>query len=519
MVFTSFEFLIFFAVIVALYFLLPNRLRWVHLLLASYYFYMAWKPVYALLLLASTFSYYIAALKLDQFKDEGKRKSIFVLGVAFNLGLLFMFKYYNFFESQSNALAAHFGLGFILPDLNVLLPIGISFYTFQGISYLTDVYREDLPAERHFGILSIYMAFFPVLLSGPIERGTHFIPQLRKNFLSPDMKDKVRFEYSRIVSGLRLILLGFFKKLVLADNLALIVNPVYAAPSEYNGVSALVATLAFAFQIFFDFSAYTDIARGTARVLGFDLFENFNRPYFSTSIPDFWRRWHISLSTWFYHYLYMPLSFSKRAWGKRGAAFALLVTFLLCGLWHGANWTFLIWGAIHGLFYLLTYVLTPAARWLVLHTFLSNHPKLCKGMLVVMTFLAVCWAWVVFRADNLSVAMTIWANIVHIPGEMFQFLRAALFDGVPIYHPKIPLKASGLFWLIKPSLKIAWMPIYTLILTAVYFGISYNHHGESSENAFSARNVAYRWGVYFFAFACILLLGRFGTQQFIYFQF
>jgi D-alanyl-lipoteichoic acid acyltransferase DltB (MBOAT superfamily) len=521
MIFTSLQFLIFFPVVAVVYFFLPNRFRCLHLLLAGYYFYMAWKPVYALLLLASSFSFYLAAIGLERLKEYWQRKTIFTLGVAFNLSLLFAFKYFNFFEAQANALAVYFGLNFSLPVLNVLLPIGISFYTFQGISYLTDVYREDMPAERHLGILMLYMAFFPQLLSGPIERGTHFIPQLRTRLLTRDNAQMIYFEYDRVVSGLRLMLLGFFKKLVLADNLALIVQPVYAAPDEYNGVSALVATLAFSFQIFFDFSAYTDIARGVARILGFDLFENFNRPYFATSIPEFWRRWHISLSTWFYNYLYMPLFFSKRRWGKWGAAFSLSVTFFLCGLWHGANWTFLIWGAMHGIFYLLTYALTPAARWLVTRTVLSRFPAFCRTFQIALTFSLVCWAWVVFRAENFHQALAIWGSIANIPAEAFKCLLLILKEGVPFAPLKAATKASGLSWLIDPSGNriFSLIPLCVFMLTASYLVASYKLRGEDGGMAFAARSTPYRWSVYFLALAGIFLLGRFGMTKFIYFQF
>jgi len=299
MVFTSLNFMIFFPVVVGIYFMLPNRFRWLHLLVASYYFYMSWKPVYALLLFFSTLTFYLAALGVEKFRNKGIwEKLFFFSGIAVNLGMLFAFKYYNFFEEQARALGINYGIDLHLPALDVLLPMGISFYTFQGISYLVDVYRRQLTAEHHFGLMLLYKAYFPLLVAGPIERGIHFIPQLRKVLLS-DNAHRIRFEYERVVSGLRLMLLGFFKKIVLADNFAMIVQPVYAAPDEFSGTSALVATLAFAFQIFFDFSAYTDIARGVSRVLGFEMIENFNRPYFATSIPDFWRRWHISLSSWF----------------------------------------------------------------------------------------------------------------------------------------------------------------------------------------------------------------------------
>jgi alginate O-acetyltransferase complex protein AlgI len=513
MVFTSLNFLIFFPVVVGIYFLLPNRLRWLHLLVASYYFYMAWKPVYALLLFFSTLTFYLAALGVEKFQDKGIwEKLCFFSGIAVNLGMLFTFKYYNFFEEQARALGLNFGINLHLPALDILLPMGISFYTFQGISYLVDVYRRQLTAEHHFGLMLLYKAYFPLLVAGPIERGIHFIPQLRKVLLS-DNAHRIRFEYDRVVSGLRLMLLGFFKKIVLADNFAMIVQPVYAAPDEFSGTSALVATLAFAFQIFFDFSAYTDIARGVSRVLGFEMIENFNRPYFATSIPDFWRRWHISLSSWFRDYLYLPLGGNRVA--KWRWFLNLWIVFILCGFWHGANWTFLAWGALHGLYYFLTYTLSPPAEWVVAHTALSRFPKICRVILITITFAMVAWAWVVFRAESIAQAVIIWHNIMHIPVEIFGYLRLVFYEGVLLS----PLKALGLGWLFRPVNRISLMPLYVFALTAVYLVISFRLRQQDDGPAFAPWNVMYRWGAYVFAIAGILLLGRFGATPFIYFQF
>lgn len=509
MVFTSFEFLIFFPIVIGIYFLLPNRFRWFHLLVASYYFYMAWKPVYAVLLFLSTLSFYVAALAVEKFRDRGSLEKLsFFAGIALNLGMLFAFKYYNFFEEQARTL----GIGPKLPTLDILLPMGISFYTFQGISYLVDVYRRQLTAERHFGLMLLYKAYFPLLVAGPIERGIHFIPQLRKVLLS-DNSNRIRFEYDRVVSGLRLMLLGFFKKVVLADNFALIVQPVYASPDEYSGISALVATVAFAFQIFFDFSAYTDIARGISRVLGFEMIENFNRPYFATSIPDFWRRWHISLSSWFRDYLYVPLGGSRVA--KWRWFLNLWIVFILCGLWHGANWTFLVWGALHGFYYFLTYALTPPAQWVVAHSALSRFPRVCRAILITITFAMVSWAWVVFRAESLAQAVTIWGNLAHTPVEVFGYLSLVLREGISFS----PLKVFGLGWLFGAADRMSLMPLYVFALTAVYLVISFRLRQQDDGPAFAPWNVTYRWGGYVFALAGILLLGRFGASQFIYFQF
>ncbi|MFO1321954.1 MAG: MBOAT family O-acyltransferase [Burkholderiales bacterium] len=513
MVFTSFEFLVFFPLVLGMYFLFPVRTRWIQLLLASYYFYMAWRPVYALLLLASTVSFYVAALGVDRPIREARRKAIFFAAVAGNLAMLFAFKYFNFFEGQFNTLADRLGLGLKIPVLDVLLPMGISFYTFQGISYLVDVYRRDMPAERHIGLLMLYKAFFPQLVAGPIERGTHFLPQLRHHLLEGAGTATIRFEYDRVVSGLRLMLLGFFKKIVLADNFALIVQPVYAAPDDYSGPSAIVATLAFALQIFFDFSAYTDIARGISRVLGFELIENFKRPYFARNIADFWQRWHISLSSWFRDYLYIPLG------GNRVARWRwfmnLWIVFLLCGLWHGANWTFLIWGALHGFYYFLFYLLSPLARWVADRSRLSRLPGVCGAIQIVFTFCLVCWAWVMFRAENLDQALAVWGSIARTPAALVETVRLTVVDHVPV----LPLQALGLEWLFTSAGRQTLMPVYVTVLTLLYLAISHRVRDEDDGPAFARWGKGVRWASYFFALSAILLLGRFGAAPFIYFQF
>lgn len=513
MIFTSWEFLIFFPLVTALYFALPVRHRWWHLLLASYYFYMAWKPAYAALLAFSTLSFYVAALAVDRTNRAGLRRSVLIGAVGVNLVMLFVFKYYNFFEDQISGIASTSQLPIRIPALDLILPMGISFYTFQGISYLVDVYRRDMPAERHVGLLFLYKAFFPQLVAGPIERGTHFLPQLRRQLLDTPQALRIRFEYERVVSGLRLMLLGFFKKIVLADNFATIVQPVYAAPQDFSSWSAVIATLAFAFQIFFDFSAYTDIARGISRVLGFELIENFKRPYFAPTIGDFWKRWHISLSSWFRDYLYVPLG------GNRVARWRWLMNlwlvFLLCGLWHGANWTFIVWGALHGFYYFLTYALSPPASWVVRHTALARHPSICRVFQTLFTFTLVCWAWVVFRAESLAQAMAVWSSILDAPLTLWEYLRQAAQDHLPL----VPLKALGIEWLFRSGDRPSLLPMYLAALTVAYLVVSFRMRVADDGAAFARLPMTIRWTAYFFALVAIFLLGRFGGAAFIYFQF
>jgi D-alanyl-lipoteichoic acid acyltransferase DltB (MBOAT superfamily) len=345
MLFNSIQFLIFFPVIATIYFLLPHRYRWLLLLVGSYYFYMSWKPEYIILILASTLIDYSVGLKLGSESRPAIRRRWLLLSLVTNLGLLFSFKYFNFFNDSFRQLFQMANLSYPVPALNVLLPVGISFYTFQTLSYTIDVYRGKIQPERHLGVFALFVSFFPQLVAGPIERSGNLLPQFYQ---------KTAVDYERIISGLQRMTWGFFKKVVIADRLALLVNTVYNHPTEFSGMPLIIATYAFGFQIYCDFSAYSDIAIGAARVMGFDLMENFRQPYYARSIPEFWRRWHISLSTWFRDYVYLPLGGNRVKlphW-----VFNILVVFVVSGLWHGANWTFVIWGALHGIFMVGTFL-------------------------------------------------------------------------------------------------------------------------------------------------------------------
>ncbi|MBD0321593.1 MAG: MBOAT family protein, partial [Gemmatimonadetes bacterium] len=350
MLFNSFEFLVFFPVVAAILFALPQRFRKGWLLACSVYFYMSWSPVFILLILYSTTTDYFVAKRFETARSAATRKGWLILSLVTNFGALFFFKYYNFFIESWAAVRASVGLPTNVPLLGVVLPVGISFYTFEAISYTIDVYRGRIPAEKSYLRLLLFITFFPKLIAGPIERAGHLIPQFER---------ETRLDRERLASGLRLMAWGFFKKLVIADRVAVYVNTVYAAPAEHHGATVLIAAYFFAFQIFCDFSAYTDIATGAARILGYDLLENFRRPYQARSIQDFWSRWHISLSSWFRDYLYIPLG-GNRVSSARWCA-NLLIVFLVSGLWHGANWTYVVWGGLHGL-YLVFSILTQPLR-------------------------------------------------------------------------------------------------------------------------------------------------------------
>ncbi len=337
MLFNSLDFLVFFPLVTVIYFLLPHRVRWLHLLAASCIFYMFFIPAYILILLFTITIDYIAGITIE--KTSGRsRKLLLYMSLVCNLGVLAGFKYAVFFISQLNSLFHVFHSSSSLPAWNIILPIGLSFHTFQAMSYTTEVYRGNHPAERHFGLFALYVLFYPQLVAGPIERPSGLLDQLR---------ERHTFNWGDAGAGLRLMLWGFFKKLVIADRIAGYVNYVYGNADQLSSGYILIAVVLFSFQIYCDFSGYSDIAMGAARVMGFRLRTNFNRPYFASNIREFWARWHISLSTWFRDYVYIPLGGNRSGRGRRYVN--IIIVFLLSGIWHGAGWNFIIWGAFHAL--------------------------------------------------------------------------------------------------------------------------------------------------------------------------
>ena len=321
MIFNSMQYLIFFPIIVGLYFLIPHRFRWGILLAGSYYFYMAWKPVYILLIIASTLIDYVAGVMMGRTEEKSKRKKYLIISLISNLSLLFLFKYFNFFNDSAKTVLEYLNLPFYLPTFKLLLPMGISFYTFQTLSYSIDVYKGTIKPEKHLGIFALYVTFFPQLVAGPIERSENLLPQFREEH---------KLDYKLVTNGLKLMLWGLFKKVVIADRVSILVNTVYNDVNSYKGFPLIVATVLFAFQIYCDFSGYSDMAIGSAQVMGFRLMENFRRPYFSKSIPEFWKRWHISLSTWFIY------SFRRKSGRK--------VEMVLQFIYNVFNIWFMAWG-------------------------------------------------------------------------------------------------------------------------------------------------------------------------------
>jgi D-alanyl-lipoteichoic acid acyltransferase DltB (MBOAT superfamily) len=485
MLFNSIEFLIFCPLVVTLYFACPYRYRWALLLAASYYFYAAWKLEYIVLLLATTLISYLTALLLVKPQHQTKRTGLLVLGLGANLGILFAFKYLNFFSDSLRTAFNQFNLVYDLPVFQLLLPVGISFYTFQALGYLIDVYRGKVEPERHLGRFALFVSFFPQLLAGPIERATNMLPQFYENF---------DFDEARISSGLRLILWGMFQKVVIADRLGLYVNTVYNNPSDWTGWPVLLATFFFAFQIYCDFAGYSDMAIGVARILGFNLMENFRRPYFAQSPVEFWQRWHISLSSWFRDYLYIPLG------GNRVSVprwyLNLMIVFLVSGLWHGAAWTFVIWGGLHGL-YMVGDVATKNLRGQLAHRLgLDRRPTVRAVLAGVITFSLVCLAWVFFKANSVTEAFLLLRNLV--PLTNFADLGA-------------PWAAAAR----NPAQEMALSLGLILLLEIVHMVQA----REWRAPTLLQRPVWVRWAAYLGLALAIMNLGITGDVPFIYFQF
>jgi alginate O-acetyltransferase complex protein AlgI len=480
MLFNSLHFLFFFIIVTSLYFALPYDRRWFLLLVASCYFYMAFIPVYILILGFTIVIDYFAGIWLE--KTEGRRKKYFLIAsLIANIGVLAIFKYYNFLNENISVILKSFGYENSIPNLGILLPIGLSFHTFQAMSYTIEVYRGHQKAERHFGIYSLYVMFYPQLVAGPIERPQNLLHQFR---------EKYDFDYDRVTSGLRLMAWGLFKKVVIADRLAIVVDTVYNNPQQYNSLSLVIATVFFSFQIFCDFSGYSDMAIGAARVMGFKLMTNFDKPYHSKSINEFWKRWHISLSSWFKDYLYISLGGNRVTiprWYLN-----LFIVFLISGLWHGANWTFVIWGALHGL-YLVIGIITKNSRDKFNGLFKLNKIPFLP---IITTFILVTFSWIFFRADNVQSAFYI---ITHI------------FTGVPeIFHNL--LNHQTVIQVLGPLKK-------GMILILLIEIVHYIQSKVSISSIFLNLPFYIRWASYYGYIFVIFYWGVFEKRQFIYFQF
>lgn len=474
MLFNSISFVFFFLIVTSLYFLLPHKYRWFLLLVASCIFYMAFVPIYILILGFTIVIDYYAGIYIEN-ANGARRKLLLTVSLVANIGILAVFKYYNFISENLTNLLQALGLDVSIPLLTILLPIGLSFHTFQAMSYTIEVYRGNQKAIKEFGIYSLYVMFYPQLVAGPIERPQNLLHQFY---------EKHNFDYFRVKEGLKRMLWGLFKKLVVADRLSLYVDAVYNNIGHHSSSTLIVATIFFAIQIYCDFSGYADIALGSAQVMGFTLMENFRRPYFSKTISEFWSRWHISLSTWFKDYLYISLG------GNRVSVprwyLNLLIVFVVSGLWHGANWTYIIWGALNGIYLVAAIILAkPKAAFNNLIG-ITAFPRLYLFVQIITTFILVCFTWIFFRANSISDAFKIIGRISQFEGSLYK--NETMFYG---------LIAIGILFI--SEFVPEYFPHYKLALR--------------SENS------AIRIGSYALIILLILSIGVFDGGQFIYFQF
>ena len=470
MLFNSWQYALFFPIVFALYWGLPHKFRVYLLLIASYWFYMSWNVKYVVLILFTTLVSYSAALMLERAHTRRVKRVILTLTLFACLGVLFVFKYFNFVTGAIVDFLNMFALHLHPMTLKLLLPVGISFYTFQTLSYVIDVYRGSVKPERNLLVYALFVSYFPQLVAGPIERTNNLLPQIKANH---------EFCYEQAAYGIKLMTWGFFKKLCIADVLAVYVDKVFSDVYSFRGLSLMLATFFFTVQIYCDFSGYSDIARGCSKMLGIDLMENFRSPYFSASLHEFWSRWHISLSTWFRDYVYIPLGGSRC--GKLKHNVNLMITFMVSGLWHGADWTFVIWGMLHGL------------GQVIENTFTGRESRevhgLARAARVCITFLSVMLAWVFFRAQSLGEAVYVFTHIF------------------------IPVKGGNLGISNVRKLLIGLL----LLIMFVYDYISIKH--DAVMHVTSTRNMILRYMAYFGLLTMIILLKAAKPAIFVYFQF
>jgi D-alanyl-lipoteichoic acid acyltransferase DltB (MBOAT superfamily) len=538
MLFNSYKFAIFFIVVVGAFLAMPQRFRWLFLLIASYFYYMCWDPKYALLILTTTTIVYGTALLMHN-RSARVKKLCVALSVVSNLTILFMFKYFNFFNNSLKELFSAIGVPYAVPALNLLLPVGISFYTFQALSYTIDVYRGTREPERHFGIFALYVSFFPVLLSGPIERSTTLLPQFY---------EEKRFDYSRITDGLKLMAWGFFQKFVIADRLGQYVNVVYGDPQSFHGLPLLLGTYLFVVQVYCDFSGYTDVAIGSAQVMGFRLMPNFRRPYFASSLGELWRRWHISLISWFRDYLYIPLGGNRVPTWRR--YINMIIVFTLSGLWHGAQWTFVIWGSMNGVMLIISRMTQrgrdwlrekvfggvariPAATYFVLSAALAAlalwggitgviggvAPRIAAGVLgMLLLVLGVIRTRDSVYAKLIENIKKLWMVFVtfhlFVLGAVF-FRSKSVADAwyILTHFPGTNVGAMNLNF---DFIQMSVMLLLVLVLNVIHL---IQEQRGSIRDLLRPRPAWIRWILYVCLCTGILMLGVRGTQQFIYFRF
>lgn len=500
MLFNSVDFLIFFPVVVLCYWLMPRKVRYIWLLIASYYFYMNWNAKYALLIGLSTVITWICGITVEVFGKRGgenvrrTQKLVIAVGLVSNLGILFYFKYAEFALSNLNRILLAFHLEAVQRTVDILLPVGISFYTFQALGYMIDVYRGEIAAERNLLRYALFVSFFPQLVAGPIERSGNLLKQLR------EVPEKKVTEWDQVIRGFLVMLYGLFLKMVIADRIAVVVDEVFEHIYLYGTVELVVAAVCFAIQIYCDFGSYSLIAAGAAQVMGFTLMENFNTPYFSRSVKEFWRRWHISLSTWFRDYLYIPLGGNRCSRIRKYVN--LMTTFLVSGLWHGASWNYVVWGGIHGGYQVVGELMAPLRDKLKKFLKVNTECDSYKLGQILLTFALTTFAWIFFRAGSLQMAA------IYIKRMFTKWNPWALFDG--------SLYGLGLD---RTEVNVLVVALVVLLLADL---VRYRK-GWRIDTYLMQQNRAFVWIVAAVMILVLVIYGEYGftagANQFIYFQF
>lgn len=500
MQFNSIHFLVFFPIVLLVYFVIPKKARYLWLLAASYYFYMSWNAKYAILITFSILITYLCALIIDSIgeaedsRGEFFRRLTLFVAIGVNLAVLFMFKYLDFAIENINLVLNKLGINIIENQLDLLLPVGISFYTFQALGYVIDVYRGDVEAEKNPFRYALFVSFFPQLVAGPIERSGKLMTQLKN-------ADKINlWNYERIVKGFMLMMWGYFMKVVISDRAAAVVNDVFGNYYQYDASALILGAVFFAVQIYCDFAGYSTIAIGAAKIMGFELMDNFDTPYFSVSIKEFWRRWHISLSSWLRDYLYIPLGGNRK--GKFRKYLNTVIVFLASGLWHGAKWTFVIWGALHGIYQIIGDITKPlkakAEKRLKVRTDAFSY----KFLKMMITFALTCFAWIFFRADSMTQALEYIARIFTHP-DPWSITTGILYN----------------IGLEQQEMNILLIAIIVLLLVDIF---KYKRNVRF-ENIADNQNVWVRGVILLALIFAVIVFGAYGynfdAQEFIYFQF
>ena len=491
MLFNSYQFMIFFPLIFILYLIVPRKIRYILLLVASYYFYMSWNPKYIVLILTSTIVTWIAGICIE--KTEHKKLAV-IISFVINLSILFVFKYFNFAIDSLSVIMSKLHMGTINNRFDIILPVGISFYTFQALGYTIDVYRSNVKAEKNFFRYALFVSFFPQLVAGPIERSGNLLTQLN------NVENIKIWDFNRIRSGAFMMLWGFFLKLMIADRLAVLVDNIFGKYFVYGSYVLILGAIAFSLQIYCDFASYSTIAIGAAQVMGFTLMENFDTPYFAMSIKEFWRRWHVSLSSWFRDYLYIPLGGNRK--GKVRKYINIMITFLVSGLWHGANWTYVFWGGLHGIYQIIGELILPLKKKIVDIFKIDINAFSHSFIKIICTFILTTFAWIFFRADSILESFAYIGRMCTKP-DPWVFFDSSLF--------KLGLNQTEMFILSA-----------SLILLIIVSLVQYIRKLRFND-FMMLQNGWFQFAVFYLMVTIILVFGEYGSwndaNAFIYFQF